>query len=131
VRQRLRRARVDDSVIDGIVAQLRQHRLLDDRVFAEYWVEQRQTFRPRGARLLRAELARLGVARGGAEAATAPLEESAEEDAYRAAARHAQRLGGLDAATFRMRLGQWLARRGFDWDVITPVVARLCQEREL
>jgi regulatory protein len=133
VRQRLRRTRVDESVIDGVVVQLQAHRLLDDRAFAEYWVEQRQTFRPRGARLLRAELARLGVARGGAEAATAPLEESAEEDAYRAAARQAQRLRDrdLDEATFRTRLGQWLARRGFDWDVITPVVGRLCQEREL
>jgi regulatory protein len=113
-----------------VLVQLRQHQLVDDRAFADYWVEQRQTFRPRGARLLRAELARLGVERGGAEAAVAPVADSAEADAYRAAARHARRLHGLDERTFATRLSQWLARRGFDWDTIAPVVARLWAETE-
>jgi regulatory protein len=113
-----------------VLVQLRRHQLIDDRAFADYWVEQRQTFRPRGARLLRAELARLGVERGGAEAAVAPLADSAETDAYRAAARQATRLRGLDERAYATRLGQWLARRGFDWDTITAVVARLWAETE-
>jgi regulatory protein len=129
VRQRLRRAGADGEVVESVLAQLRSHRLVDDRAFAEYWVEQRQTFRPRGARLLRAELAQHGVARGGAEAAVAPLGETAEADAYRAASQRAARLRALDQATFTTRLAQWLARRGFDWDVITPVVARVWAER--
>jgi regulatory protein len=113
-----------------VLVQLRQHQLVDDRAFADYWVEQRQTFRPRGARLLRAELARLGVDRGRADAAVEPVAESAETDAYRAAAKQATRLRGLDERAFVTRLGQWLARRGFDWDTITPVVARLWSEAE-
>jgi regulatory protein len=128
VRQRLRRAGVDDATAEGVLDQLRRHQLVDDRAFAEYWVEQRQTHGPRGARLIRAELSRLGVDRSRAETATAPLGESAEDDAYRAAARHAARLRHLDQATFGHRLGQWLARRGFDWDTITPVVQRLWTE---
>jgi len=115
-------------VIGAVLAQLRQHRLVDDQAFAEYWVEQRQTFRPRGARLLRAELARLGVARSGADEATASLEGSAEDNAYRAAGKRAMQLRGLDERTFSSRLGQWLARRGFDWDTIAPVVDRLWAE---
>jgi len=130
VRQRLRRAGVEEAVIEGVLGQLRQHHLLDDRAFAEYWVEQRQTFRPRGARLVRAELAKLGVARGGAEAATAPLEESATEDAYRAAAAYARRVSTDDPVAFRNRVGGWLARRGFDWDTVARVVGRLWDERD-
>jgi regulatory protein len=125
VRQRLRRAGIDEATLDGVLLQLRQHQLLDDRAFADYWVEQRQTFRPRGARLLRMELARLGVERGRAEAAVAPIVDTAEADAYRAAARQARRLHALDERAFATRLGGWLVRRGFDWDTITPVVARL------
>lgn len=128
VRQRLRRARLDDATIDATVEQLRRHQLLDDRAFAEYWVAQRQTFRPRGARLVRSELARLGVARERADTATAALECSAETDAYRAASRRAAQLHDLDERTFQARMAQWLARRGFDWDTITPVVQRLWAE---
>jgi regulatory protein len=128
VRQRLRRAGVEPAVLDGVLAHLRRHGLVDDGAFAEYWVQQRQTFKPRGERLLRAELSRLGVARPGVDAATAALPESAEADAYRAAAKRAARLRGADAATFATRLGQYLARRGFDWETITPVVTRLWAE---
>jgi regulatory protein len=129
VRQRLRRAGTEAAVVETVLAQLRGHRLLDDRAFAEYWVEQRRTFRPRGARLLRAELAQRGVARQQADEVTTPLDACAVDDAYRAARKRALRLQGLDQFTFTTRLGQWLARRGFDWDAITPVVARLWSER--
>jgi regulatory protein len=129
VRQRLRRAGVEEALVEAVLAQLRQHRLIDDQAFAEYWVEQRQTFRPRGARLLRAELARLGVSRSSADEAAALLEGSAEDNAYRAARKRALKLvATTNQATFSARLSQWLARRGFDWDTIPPVVDRLWAE---
>ena len=112
----------------SVVVQLKQHRLVDDAAFAQYWVEQRQTFRPRGGRLLRAELRSHGVGARDAEEAAASVEPSAEEDAYRAAAKRARQLGGLDERTFKTRLSQFLARRGFDWDTITSVVERLYTE---
>jgi regulatory protein len=125
----LRRAGFDDdALVEQVLGQLRGHSLLDDSAFAQYWVEQRQTFRPRGARLLRAELARLGVERGAAEHASASVAPTAEEDAYRAAARRARSLPGGDERLFKARLGQWLARRGFDWDTVTCVVERLWAE---
>jgi len=128
VRQRLRRAGTDAAVVETVLAQLRRHRLVDDQAFAEYWVEQRQTFRPRGARLLQAELAQHGIARQCADQVTTPLEASAVEDAYRAAAKRAQRLSGLEEAAFTARLGQWLVRRGFNWETVNTVVSRLWDE---
>jgi regulatory protein len=128
VRLRLRRAGVDEAAIEATLSQLRQHRLLDDAAFAEYWVEQRRTFRPRGARLLRAELSRLGVGAAVAGEATEVMASSAEEDAYRAAARRAAQLRQLPPAVFRARLGAFLTRRGFDWDTVTRVVERLAAE---
>ena len=124
----MRRAGVDDAGIERVLDQLRRHGLVDDESFAAYWVEQRQSFRPRGGRLVRAELARLGVGRTEAESATAELRGTAEHDAYRAAARFASRLRGLDETNFTRRLAQWLARRGFDWDTVSIVVKRLAEE---
>ena len=108
--------------------QLRQHHLLDDAAFARYWVDQRQTFRPRGARLLRAELRQHGVERAVAEVAAASADDSADTDAYRAGVKRARQLGKADERTFRSRLGQFLARRGFDWDTIDGVVERLWRD---
>jgi regulatory protein len=125
----LRRAGVDEAVIEGTMTQLRQHGLLDDTAFAEYWVDQRQTFRPRGARLLRAELARHGVERAVAEEVAGAVAPSAEDDAYRAAYRRAGQLRHLEHAQFAARLGGYLARRGFEWETVTAVVERLWAQR--
>ena len=129
VRRRLQRAGADEASVEGVLDRLRQHGLVNDTAFAQYWVEQRQTFRPRGARLLRAELRQHGIDAASAEAAAGTTEASATDDAYRAAARRARQLTSLDERTFKSRLSQFLTRRGFDWDTISAVVDRLWDER--
>jgi regulatory protein len=126
IRRRL--AQAEPPVIDAVVERLQAVGLIDDVAFAQYWLDQRQSFRPRGPRVLRSELRQHGVADELAAAVANQLTETAEEDAYRAAQRHAARWASLDERTFRARLGQFLARRGFDWDTISPVVDRLWAE---
>jgi regulatory protein len=92
------------------------------------WFEQRQTFRPRGARLLRAELRQHGISADLATAASDELVDSAEDDAYRAAQKRARTLPAADEQRFKSRLSQFLARRGFNWDTIASVVERLWRE---
>ena len=128
VRIRLRRAGVDEAAVDGVLERLRTNGLVDDGAFAEYWVEQRQTFRPRGARLVRAELRQHGVDAAAASAAADALSESAAEDAYRAAYKRAQQLGTADEHTFKTKLSQFLARRGFDWETVAAAITRLHEE---
>src|SRR6266542_6260426 len=70
VRTRLLRARHEATAIEQALERLRQDGLLDDAAFAQYWLEQRRTFRPRGARLVQAELRQRGIADLAAEAAT-------------------------------------------------------------
>jgi SOS response regulatory protein OraA/RecX len=50
------------------------------------------------------------------------------ESAYRAARARAARLATTDQNIFRKRLGDYLRRRGFDFDLINDTVARVWRE---
>jgi regulatory protein len=127
VRRRLGRAGLADDLVEQVLEQLRRWRLVDDAAFASYWLEQRRTFRPRGPRLLQAELRQHGVSAELASQAAEEVAATAEADAARVAEKRARQLAGLrlDERAFCARLAQHLARRGFDWDTITPLVERL------
>ncbi len=128
MRRRLQRAGFDEATIEATLVELRELEVVDDAAFARYWVEQRQTFRPRGAHAVRGELRHLGVAADLAQEAVEPLGPHAE-DAYRLVRKRAMQLGGLDERTLTTKLSQYLARRGFDWDTISAVLRRLSHER--
>ena len=91
LRDRLRRqTRSGRLVIDRTVEQLRTKGLLDDFTFAQYWVDQRVTFKPRSRRMLEMELRQKGVAGEAIEGVTLDMDDEAE--AYRAAQRRARSL---------------------------------------
>jgi regulatory protein len=125
VRDRLRRRGFGPPAIDAAIERLRGWRYLDDQAFAEYWVENRVEHAPRGKRRLASELRAKGVDR---EVVGATLEQAElnEPDAALALARkRLASLSGLDEATQRRRLSGFLARRGYDWDVVRGTLASL------
>jgi regulatory protein len=99
---------------------------VNDTAFASAWVENRDAFRPRAARALRAELRRKGVAEEAIAEAVSGIDEA--EAAYRAAQRFARRSASLSADDFQRRVGGQLARRGFDWETIRAAVRRVWSE---
>lgn len=74
VRRRLHENGYRDDLVDGAIARLADLGMLDDAAFARAWIESRDRARPRGARALRDELRRKGVAREHVEAALAARE---------------------------------------------------------
>ena len=99
---------------------------LDDAAFAQFWRESRETLSPRSGRLIRSELLFKGV---DADTATATVEGlDDEEAAYRAAAKRLKSLQGDDYDVFRRRLGGFLTRRGFSYDVVRRVLERCWRE---
>jgi regulatory protein len=131
VRGRLRRPRPthrppDPEVVDRVLARLEASSLLDDRAFAQFWVENRERFSPRSARALGLELRQRGIARETVEAATEP-----DRDVDRALVAGRQKLrslSGLDYPNFRDRLGPFLLRRGFSFEVARATVRQLWAE---
>jgi regulatory protein len=120
VRRNLRGKDVEQQVIEAVVERLTRAGLLNDREFARYWVENRVQFKPRGARALRQELWEKGVP----DAVVAEtLEGFDEEDAARQVAEAgARRMAHLDPRDFCRRLSAYMARRGFSYAVIQPLV---------
>jgi regulatory protein len=127
LRRNLRDKDVDDWIVDAVIARLEHAGLLDDREFARYWVDNRERFNPRGLRGLRHELAQKGVSRHIIDEALATYdEEAAARGAARAGAR---RLSLADPSAFRRKLQAYMARRGFSYAVIKPLVEELVLER--
>lgn len=127
IRQRLRRRGFENDYIDKAIADLRGKGLVDDTAFASFWKDNRQSFRPRSRRLTALELKRKGVDSAVIEAAVSQLDDG--ESAYRAALGRASHLPSSDFDAFRRRLGDYLVRRGFDYDTIQQTVNRLWSER--
>jgi SOS response regulatory protein OraA/RecX len=72
------------------------------------------------------ELRQKGLTEEAIHSATAGMDEPSL--AYAAARKRAGRLTNLEWNDFRKKLSDFLARRGFDYEVITPTVKRLWSE---
>ncbi|HTY81167.1 MAG TPA: regulatory protein RecX [Dehalococcoidales bacterium] len=127
IRQHLQRRGFDSESTVKALAYLKEQGLIDDAAFAKYWVENRETFRPRSRRLAGLELRRKGLKREIIEQVIGEIDES--ESAYRAAQSKMRHLSPKDYDDFRKRLGSYLARRGFNYEVIGSIVARAWKER--
>ena len=128
IRRYLARRELDEEAITEVLARLRRQGFSDDRAFAQFWVENREAFRPRGRYALRAELRLKGVDEGTIAAALEGVDE--EESARRAAQGALRRLSRQDEPTFRRRMLGHLQRRGFGYEVARRVTESLWRELE-
>lgn len=112
--------------VQSILSRLIERGLLDDFAFAQFWIENRESFRPRGKRALRYELRQKGVNETIIEEALSQLNIDEVESGYRVALKLLPRLRGLNNKfLFKQKLTSYLSRRGFDWDVCQEVCERL------
>jgi regulatory protein len=126
IKDRLHRRGFEDSQIEIVINKLKEQKFLDDTAFAQFWKENRETFRPRSQRLTRLELRRKGVADAIIDEVTDGSDDL--DSAYHAALSKAHRLPSQDYEVFRRRLGDYLKRRGFGYAVINQTVKRIWQE---
>lgn len=122
LRERLARRGFPEEAVEAALARLREYGYVDDAAFARAWVEGRTG--ARGRRLLLHELRAKGVDPEVAARTLADVPDDLET-ARGLAEKKARTLHGLDARTFRQRLGAYLQRRGFAAEVIATVVREL------
>lgn len=128
VRDKLKEKSVPEDVVEEVLKRLRRSSIVDDERFAQNWVENRSEFRPRSRRALSFELRQKGIPE---EVIENSLSEATDDQelAYLAATKHFRRLKGLEWPEFRRKMSGFLARRGFYYNVIAPVVDRVWAEQ--
>lgn len=127
VDKHLRKNGIEPQVIEQVIDRLEENGLLNDKSFAQMWIENRSEFRPRSHRLLALELRKKGI---DSEIIENAMESTLPEDelAYLAAQKRIRRYENLEWQDFQQKLGSYLARRGFSYSTIKPVVNRIWSE---
>jgi regulatory protein len=112
VRQNLTQHGIAEALVEATVNRLMRAGLVNDQEFARAWVENRNTFQPRSKSALRMELRRKGLG----------------DEIVQPARKYARRLAGLEWFEFRQKLGGFLARRGFSYTTLSPVISEVWKE---
>jgi regulatory protein len=141
VRRHLTAARFPEPLIEHAVERLVELGIVDDRAFAQAWVESRDRARPRGKSALRRELALKGIDRETVEAVLAERDDATteadaidagpagvgadEQAAERLLAKNRTALARVeDPRARRGRAYALLARNGFDPELCREVSGR-------
>lgn len=123
VRDRLVRHGFGEEIIGRILDKLEGQGLLNDEAFARYWLENRESFNPRGQKMLKRELIQKGIAAETVTEVVSAVDEGAS--ALRAAQKRIRNWPTMDYREFERRLGGYLGRRGFGYEVIKSTVRQL------
>jgi len=128
IRQWLRRRDFASEVAEEAITRLREQNLCDDFTFAQFWKDNRLSFRPKSKRLIEKELRDKKVAAEIIEQVTENIND--EEIAYKLASSRMSALAHLDYPDFFRRLSNFLGYRGFSYEIIRRTMALLWQERK-
>lgn len=119
----LARRGVPDDAAATVLGRFTEVGLIDDRAFAETWVESRHTGRGLARRALAAELRRRGIDDGIVGEAVAALDpETEERTAHELVRRRIRSTARLDPAVRARRLIGMLVRKGYPSGVAVRVV---------
>ncbi len=124
IRTRLEREKLLPETIDRIIAKLYQERQLDDKRFAEMYTESKMRSKPVGTHRLRRELRQKGIS----DTIIRHVEQKYCDDETEL--NNARLLAKKKLSTDRSKdpmkrkrhLADYLARRGYGWDVVGVVI---------
>jgi regulatory protein len=128
IRQWLRKRGFTNEVAETAITKLREQNLSDDLTFAQFWKDNRLSFRPKSKRLIKKELWDKKVAAEIIEQVTQDIDD--EEIAYKLGSSRLLALAHLDYPDFYRRLSSYLRYRGFNYQVIRDTAIRLWREKQ-
>lgn len=121
IRDYLQKKNAPVEIIERLVATLYEQKFLNDEAFARSWVISRARFRPRGKRMLQMELQQKGISKELIEQVlTEENEETPDEltQAKNLIARRIEKVRDLPRQEIYQKVGAFLARRGYSWEII-------------
>lgn len=116
---------IPQAILDKVILDLEQKNLINDKEFATWWINQRDTFRPKGRKLIKIELRNKGIEK---EIIDEVLEEEENpkshefEMALTLAQKRISRLSSYSKEKVEEKITALLLRRGFNWEVVHKVI---------
>lgn len=114
-----------EDLTQKVIDKLTEQKIIDDKEFVRWWIEQRQTFRPKGARVIKLELLNKGIEKETIENELNHLKtEGADEfeTALSALKKKLPYLDKLPSLKRKIKIRDFLFRRGFEWEAIRKVI---------
>lgn len=119
-----RRKKIHESLHLELLKKLKHLDLLNDVVFAKWWVDQRQSFKPKPKRIIKIELTKKGIIKEIIDNVLGETEFDESKMAQDLLTRKAYKWKGLEPREAKQKKSQYLAGKGFSWDVIEKVTSK-------
>ncbi len=118
----LKKKKFTSATIDKTIQRLLKEHLLDDKIFAEMFVESREKFRPRSKFALSFELKQKGIDRNIIEEAIKDIDEL--ESAWSAVSPKLSLWQNFDRKKIKNKIFSYLKNRGFCYDISAATFKR-------
>lgn len=126
VRENLAKKKAPTDIIEKIILKLKDHNFINDLEFAEVFVKSRNQSRPKAARMIKMELRQKGISGEIIES----LKMGDElENAKKLLDKKINKYKDLDRNEIYNKLGGFLARRGFDWEIVKKAIDEVFSKR--
>jgi regulatory protein len=127
LRERLTQRGFPKEAQNAVISKLSEDGLINDAIFAQFYKDARDYFRPRSKWLTEQELKQKGISSEIIDQVVSTIDE--EDNACRAALEKSKRLTDVDYETFRRKVGSHLQRRGFSSSLIKQALNKAWEDR--
>jgi regulatory protein len=117
-----RRKKIHESMHEEMLKKLKHLDLINDLTFAKWWIDQRIEFKSKSKRIIIQELRMKGISQNDIDDAFGETVIDEEKMVKDLIERRAYKWKGLDPRVARQKMSQYLAGKGFSWDVIEKVI---------
>jgi regulatory protein len=129
VKNYLKRKHCPGDLIQRIINDFVEEGLLNDEEFAQWWIDQRLSFKPRGKRALKSELYKKGVDSRIINKELAQIDESKLiKSARRVIKKRIDGWKGMEHLEKKKKISDYLGRRGFSWDITKRIIDEFLQK---
>lgn len=123
IRDWLKNKKITENIHEDLFNRLKRLKLCNDAVFAKWWVGQRLQFKNRSIREIANELYKKGIDRKIIEKVLKESNIDEENSAKKLLEKRAFAWGKYKGYVKKKKMSEYLARKGFAWDVIKKVVS--------
>ena len=120
-----KRKEVHESLFPDLLKRLKHLNLLNDLEFARWWIDQRLQFKKKSKRVIIQELKIKGISQNNIDDAFGETVIDEEKMARELLEKKAYKWKDLDPRLTRQKMSQYLAGKGFGWDIVAQVVKNM------